>query len=70
MEKNKIKQYSYYKDYDAPLLCTIPNAAGAESFDWIDPLIDHPLSIVDGHAVPHERPGWGFMFKDAVLEEI
>lgn len=60
----------YYKDYDVPLLCTIPNAAGAESFDWIDPLIDHPLAIVDGHALPHGRPGWGFMFKDEVLEEI
>ena len=60
----------YYKDYDIPLLCTIPNGAGAESFDWIDPLIDHPLQIVNGLARPHDRPGWGFSFKDAVLTEI
>lgn len=60
----------YYKDYDIPLLCTIPNGAGAESFDWIDPLIDHPLRIVNGLARPHDRPGWGFSFKDAVLTEI
>lgn len=60
----------YYKDYDIPLLCTINNSAGAESFDWIDPLIDHPLEIVDGVALPHDRPGWGFMFKDEVLTEI
>ena len=60
----------YYKDYDIPLLCTIPNGAGAESFDWIDPLIDHPLQIVNGMATPHDRPGWGFSFKDAVLTEI
>ncbi|MFD2720612.1 mandelate racemase/muconate lactonizing enzyme family protein [Hymenobacter monticola] len=60
----------YYKDYDIPLLCTIPNGAGAESFDWIDPLIDHPLEIVNGLARPHNRPGWGFGFKDAGLTEI
>lgn len=60
----------YYKDYDIPLLCTIPNGAGAESFDWIDPLIDYPLEIKNGMATPHDRPGWGFSFKDEVLSEI
>lgn len=60
----------YYKDYDIPLLCTIPNGAGAESFDWIDRLIDNPLQIVNGMATPHDNPGWGFNFKDSVLTEI
>jgi L-alanine-DL-glutamate epimerase-like enolase superfamily enzyme len=60
----------YYKDYDIPLLCTVPNGAGAESFDWIDPLIDHPLQIVNGLAQPHDREGWGFSFKDEFLTEI
>jgi len=60
----------YYKDYDIPLLCTIPNGAGAESFDWIDPLIDHPLQIKNGMASPHDRAGWGFTFKDEFLNEI
>lgn len=60
----------YYKDYDIPLLCTIPNGAGAESFDWIDPLIDRPLQIINGMATPHDHPGWGFSFKDNVLTEI
>lgn len=60
----------YYKDYDIPLLCTISNGAGAESFDWIDPLIDHPLKIVDGMATPHDRAGWGFGFKDEALVGI
>ncbi|EHQ30792.1 mandelate racemase/muconate lactonizing enzyme family protein [Mucilaginibacter paludis] len=60
----------YYKDYDIPLLCTIPNGAGAESFDWIDPLIDHPIQIRNGMASPHNRPGWGFGFKDEFLNEI
>lgn len=60
----------YYKDYDIPLLCTISNGAGAESFDWIDPLIDHPIEMKNGMASPHNRPGWGFSFKDSVLNEI
>lgn len=60
----------YYKDYDIPLLCTIPNGVGAESFDWINPLIDHPLEIVNGFTHPHDRSGWGFGFKDAGLSEI
>ncbi|MFT4093391.1 MAG: mandelate racemase/muconate lactonizing enzyme family protein, partial [Niabella sp.] len=60
----------YYKDYDVPLLCTISNGAGAESFDWIDALIDHPLVIENGYALPHNRPGWGFTFKDQFLTEI
>lgn len=60
----------YYKDYDIPLLCTISNGVGAESFDWIDPLIDHPLDIINGMATPHDRAGWGFSFKDKFLTEI
>ncbi len=60
----------YYKDYDIPLLCTIPNAMGAESFDWIDPLIDNPMVVDNGFASPHNRPGWGFSFKDEFLSEI
>lgn len=60
----------YYKEYDVPLLCTVPNGKGAESFDWIDPLIDFPLQIENGMAIPHDRPGWGFGFRDSTLTEI
>ena len=60
----------YYKDYDVPLLCTITNGVGAESFDWVDPLIDNPMVVNDGFAQPHELPGWGFNFLDDRLTEI
>ena len=60
----------YYKDYDVPLLCTVPNGVGAESFDWIDPLIDNPMVVQDGYAKPHDLPGWGFNFIDDRLTEI
>lgn len=60
----------YYKDYDVPLLCTIPNGVGAESFDWIDGLIDNPMLVEDGFAYPHQQPGWGFNFIDEYLQKI
>ena len=60
----------YYKDYDVPLLCTVPNGYGAESFDWIDPIIDNPMRIEDGFAYPRERAGWGFGFLKQHLTEI
>ena len=59
----------YYKDYDVPLLCTIPNGYGAESFDWIDGIIDNPMIVKDGRAYPRERSGWGFEFKKEHLQE-
>lgn len=60
----------YYKDYDVPLLCTISNGIGAESFDWIDPLIDNPMLVQDGYAKPHDLPGWGFNFIEDMMVEI
>jgi L-alanine-DL-glutamate epimerase-like enolase superfamily enzyme len=60
----------YYKDYDVPLVCSIPNGVGVESFDWIDPLIDNPMLVKDGCAYAHQQPGWGFNFIDEFLEEI
>ena len=60
----------YYKEYDVPLLCTIPNAYGSESFDWIDGLIDNPITAQNGLAHPLPGPGWGFHFKDEHLTEL
>jgi L-alanine-DL-glutamate epimerase-like enolase superfamily enzyme len=60
----------YYKDYDIPLLCTISNGIGAESFDWIDDLIDHPLVIDEGYTFPREGAGWGFSFKKDKIDEL
>ena len=53
----------YYRDYDVPLLCTVGNAYGAESFDWIDAIVDSPMRVEGGLAWPREGAGWGFRFK-------
>jgi L-alanine-DL-glutamate epimerase-like enolase superfamily enzyme len=60
----------YYKEYDVPLLMGVENAFGAESFDWVDPLIDQPIRMHEGFAYPTDRPGWGFSFKDEKLSEL
>lgn len=60
----------YYKDYDIPLLCTIPNGYGVESFDWIDAIIDNTIEIKDGFAQPRQTPGWGFNFLHEHMEVL
>lgn len=60
----------YYKDYDVPLLATIPNAYGAESFDWIDGIIDNTMVIDNGYAIQREGAGWGFSFKEKFLMPV
>ena len=60
----------YYKDYDTPLLCTISSGYAVESFDWIDGLIDNPMEIRDGYAIPRDGHGWGFSFLHNKLNEI
>jgi L-alanine-DL-glutamate epimerase-like enolase superfamily enzyme len=60
----------YYKEYDVPLLMTVPHAFGAESFDWVDDLITSPVVMRDGFAYPSQQPGWGFSFKPEHLEEM
>lgn len=60
----------YYKDYDVPLLATVRNPYGAESFDWIDAIIDNKMVIDNGYAVQREGAGWGFSFKKDFLLNI
>ena len=60
----------YYKDYDVPLLATIGNPYGAESFDWIDGIIDNPMVIENGYAHQREGAGWGFRFLEEHLQPL
>ena len=60
----------YYKDYDVPLLCTVRKPYGAESFDWIDDIIDNTMRIENGFAYPREGAGWGFRFKPEALVPV
>lgn len=60
----------YYKDYDVPLLATVANPFGAESFDWIDGIIDNKMVIDNGYAIQREGSGWGFSFLKQHLKQL
>lgn len=60
----------YYKDYDVPLLCTVPNYYGSESFDWIDGIIDNKMRVENGEAWAREGAGWGFTFLKQHMQEL
>jgi len=60
----------YYRDYDVPLLTTIDNGKGAESFDWIDAIVDAPMRVESGLAYPRETPGWGFRIREDALSPL
>ena len=57
-------------DYDVPLLCTVRSPYGAESFDWIDGIIDNAMEIENGFASPREGDGWGFRFREECMTEV
>lgn len=60
----------YYKEYDVPLLMTVANPHGSESFDWVDGLITNPIRMKDGFAYPNDGAGWGFSFKEERLTAL
>lgn len=60
----------YYRDYDVPLLCTVGNGQGAESFDWIDGIVDAPMRVEGGFAYPRDGAGWGFRFRESALAPL
>ena len=46
------------------------NPYGAESFDWIDAIIDEPMTIQNGFALQREGNGWGFRFLPQHMTEV
>jgi mandelate racemase len=48
-----------YPDVSAHLLAATPTAHWLEYVDWLNAVATEPLRIVDGHAVPSEKPGNG-----------
>ncbi len=53
------------------LLSVTPTAHWLEYVDWFNPVIAHPLRIVDGHAVAEDRPGSGVEWnEDAVAKYL
>ena len=51
----------------AHLMAATPTAHYLEYVDWVAPLVQEPLKIVDGHAVIPERPGSGIAWDEAAV---
>jgi mandelate racemase len=56
-----------YPEVSAQLLCATPTAHWLEYVDWMNPLLAEPLKIVDGMAVPSERPGVGLEWNQDII---
>ncbi len=58
-----------YPEVSAHLLAATPTAHWLEYVDWAVPLLRQPLQIVDGMALPSERPGNGLEWDDATIKK-
>jgi mandelate racemase len=58
-----------YPEVSAHLLAATPTCHFLEYVDWADKILEQPLKIVDGFAVPSERPGNGLRWDKAAVEK-
>jgi L-alanine-DL-glutamate epimerase-like enolase superfamily enzyme len=59
----------FYREYDVHLAAAQPNLIAIESFDWLDPLLEHPFEVHDGLAIVPDRPGFGVSFRKEAIRE-
>jgi L-alanine-DL-glutamate epimerase-like enolase superfamily enzyme len=59
----------FYREYDLHLAAACPSTIAIESFDWLDPLMEFPFEIREGHAQISDRPGFGVTFKPEAIRE-
>ena len=58
-----------YPEVSAHLLAATPTAHWLEYVDWMNPLLVEPLRIVDGMAVPSDRPGAGLDWNQDIIRK-
>jgi mandelate racemase len=58
-----------YPEVSAQLLAATPTAHWLEYVDWMNPLLDEPLQITDGMAVPSSRPGTGLGWNPTMVRK-
>ena len=65
-----IKMSSHlFPEVSAHLLAATPTAHWLEYVDWMAPLLVEPLRIVDGAAIPSERPGLGLAWDQDMVRK-
>jgi mandelate racemase len=56
-----------FPEVSAHLLAATPGRHWLEYVDWADPILEEPLQIKDGMAIPFGGPGNGLAWKDDVV---
>jgi mandelate racemase len=54
----------------AHLLAATPTCHFLEYVDWAAPILEQPLRIVDGFALPPDAPGNGLVWNASAVENI
>jgi mandelate racemase len=57
-------------EISAHLLCATPGAHWLEYVDWADALVEEPMRIVDGMALPSDRSGAGLTWDESRLTRL
>jgi len=58
-----------YPEVSAHLLAATPTGHFLEYMDWASPILEQPLQIVDGFALPSDRPGNGLVWNKTAVEK-
>ena len=59
-----------YPEVSAHLLAATPTAHWLEYVDWVNAVVEQPLRILDGHAVPVDQPGNGLRWNESALRKF
>jgi len=59
----------FYREYDVHLAACQPNIIAIESFDWLEPVLEHPFEVREGLAHVPDRPGFGVTFRPEAIRE-
>ena len=68
---NRIKMSSHlFSEVSAHLLAATPTCHFLEYMDWANVLLQQPLVIADGHAIPSQRPGNGMVWDEDAVQRF
>jgi mandelate racemase len=59
-----------FPEASTSLLAVTPTAHWLEYVDWADPVLDAPIEIRDGHALPSARPGLGMKWNEKSVRKF
>jgi len=59
-----------FPEVSTHLLAATPTCHYLEYVDWANPLLQEPLVLADGHALPADRPGNGMIWDEKAIERF